>query len=255
MERQEDHRAPGVALWFFPREVGIDATHLSARLLERDARVEARHRVRAAAPAHGAKLLQRQAVWDEEIGALPGDGELGGHHADDRPRSGAGREAESQHVGPTAEPSLPELVREHDHAIAGILRGGVGASPRGPHAEHLEDIRRDHHPGNLGGQSVEDHRHRGRADHPKVLECPRAFPPGDEVGRSYHVAAAATARRLPHGHEPIGLAVRQRGQHDRTHDAEDGGRGADAERERQQGADGEARRAVEQADAVAHVAD
>ena len=58
---------------------------------------------------------------------------------------------------------------------------------------------------------------------------------------------------FPHGHDPIGLAVRQRLEQDRAHHAEHRGGGADAERKRQQRWNREARRAQERAHAEPQV--
>ncbi len=54
--------------------------------------------------------------------------------------------------------------------------------------------------------------------------------------------------------ESIGLGIRQRLQQHGVDNAQDGGGGADAERERQHGSEGESRRASQPADRVGHIA-
>ena len=65
--------------------------HLAVRLLERDSLAQARDGVRIAAAAHRAQLLQRLAVWNQEIGFLADDREAGRHHADHGPGPVIGR--------------------------------------------------------------------------------------------------------------------------------------------------------------------
>ena len=67
-------------------------------------------------------------------------------------------------------------------------------------------------------------------------------------GRAVAIRTARDVRRRrEHLHEAIGVAIRQRPQQDGADDAEDGGVGADAERERDHGDGGEARRPPQRA--------
>ena len=63
----------------------------------------------------------------------------------------------------------------------------------------------------------------------------------------------ALRRLVEEPHEPIGLVERQRPQQHRVDDAEDGGVGADAEREDRDHGDGERRRAEQDPEGVAEV--
>jgi hypothetical protein len=66
-------------------------------------------------------------------------------------------------------------------------------------------------------------------------------------------AAARETRHVKQPHEPIGLVDRQWPQQHRVDDAEDGGVGADAEREHGDDRDGESRRAEQHAERVAKI--
>ena len=59
----------------------------------------------------------------------------------------------------------------------------------------------------------------------------------------------------PHGDEPVGVRVRKRRQEHRIDNAEDGGVGADAEREREDGREGEGGSATKAAQRVRHIAE
>ena len=67
-----------------------------------------------------------------------------------------------------------------------------------------------------------------------------------QVGRAIGQVLPDVLR--PHHGDAIGVAVRQVAQHDRAQDTEDGGVGADAERQRQHGDGGEAGAASERAE-------
>lgn len=101
--------------------------------------------------------------------------------------------------------------------------------------------------------TVDDHGQRLRTGHAQVFERLRALAPGNEVGGRDDVAIAA-AIRLPYGNNPIRVGVRQRLQHDRADDAEDGGCRADAQGKCQQGCCRQAWRPPEQADALSQIA-
>ena len=58
---------------------------------------------------------------------------------------------------------------------------------------------------------------------------------------------------VPHHREAIRVGIRQRPQHDPIEHREDGGGGADAERQRQHGRNGESRRAAQQPEAEADI--
>jgi hypothetical protein len=252
---KEHHGPPGVALRLLMFQIGVDPSHLTERLIERDAVAHPRERVRAAAAVHRGKLCQAQTVGDEEVAFLADHGEGRGHHANHCLRSGVGGQRLAEDVLPGAETTTPEFVaQDDDFAGAEILVSGVGAAKQRLHAQRAKDVGRNHEPVNLIGAAVDDHRQARRPHHAQMLERVRALAPGDEIGRRDHVPAGAAAAGLPHGHDATGFAIRQRFDHHRAHDAEDGGGRADAEGERGQSRDSEARRPSQHAQSMAEVA-
>jgi hypothetical protein len=95
----------------------------------------------------------------------------------------------------------------------------------------------------------------GRSDHPEVVERLRALAPGDEVGRGDHVSHGAAAVGLPNRNDAIGLVIGQRFEQHGADDAEDCGRGTDAERQRDERGSGEAGRPPQYAKAVTDIAE
>ena len=109
-------------------------------------------------------------------------------------------------------------------------------------------------PGNFLRLTVEDDVQPRRADHAEVLERPVALPPRDEVAGADHVARPVAADVvLPDRDDALGVAIGQRLEHHAADDAEDGGGGANPERQRQHRRNGEAWRAEERADGEAKV--
>ena len=126
LQSEEHHGPAGIALRLFFLQVGVDASHLAVGLLERNPVAQSPDGVRAAAAAHGAKLLQRLTVWSQEVGFLSDDGESGSHHPDDG--SGCvicGESQRTEHVGAAAKASLPELVAQHDDGVTRESSSGV----------------------------------------------------------------------------------------------------------------------------------
>ena len=225
------------------------------RLFERDTLAQARDGVRTAAAEHGAKLLQRLTVWNQEVGFLTDDREAGRHHADHRSGPAIGGERHVEHVLAAAKASLPEFVAQHDdRAVATeILLGRVGAAERRPDAERTKDVGGDGEPVNPDRLAADDHDDATGFHHAQMLERSRALAPGDVVGRRDHVPDGAAAVGFPHRHDPIGLTVRQRLQHHRAHHAEDRRGRADAEGQRHQCRGGKARRPSQHASAMTEI--
>ena len=117
------------------------------------------------------------------------------------------REQPAAHGG---RPQDAEERRRHLHR--GHTLGARAFADSKP-AELIERLRLEH---GRQRQAVEVVRHRR----------PRAFDAGAREG-------------VVHGHEPAGLGVWQRPKQDRSDDREDGGVGADAQRQRQEGGEGE----------------
>ncbi len=111
------------------------------------------------------------------------------------------------------------------------------------HAEHREELPRHDGAGNhrrLGADADRRGagRHLGHRD-----EAARALLPVLEVGLRHRAVAAAGVVDLQQPHDPIRIWIRQRPQQHAVDDAEDGGRGADAERQRHDRDDRKSRRA------------
>ena len=129
LQPKEHHGPAGVALRLLFLELGVDAPHLAVCALERDTFAQSCNRVRTAAAAHGAELLHRLTVWNEEVGLLTDEGEAGRHHADDRPGAVDGGERHVEHVPAAAKTSLPEFVAQHDDRVRRSLPRRVYARP------------------------------------------------------------------------------------------------------------------------------
>jgi len=160
----------------------------------------------------------------------------------------------AKHI-PSAEAVLPELVRQDDDRLSGeIFFDGVRAAQRGTNSERGKYVGRHGQARHIRGLAVDDQRQIRRTHHSEVLEGPRPLAPRGEVGGSDYIAAGATAVCFPHGDEATGVAVWQRFQHHRAHDAEHGRGRADGERQRQERRSRETRRAPQQAKAVTNIA-
>ena len=255
LQREDHHRAPGIALWLFFFELGVDGPHVAVGLLERHAVAKPRDGVGAAAAARRPQLLERFAVRRQEVRLLADDREAGRHHANHRPRTVVGGQGHPQHVGPAAELPLPELVGENDQRVvaAEVFLGGIAAAECGLDPQRAEERSRERQSGGLEWLAVDDQGQAGGSDHPQTVERAGALAPRHEVRRGDHVPDGPAAVGLPHRDDAIGLAVGQRLQHDGPDDAEDRRGGADAERQRQQGPGSEARRPPQHADAVAEI--
>jgi len=110
-----------------------------------------------------------------------------------------------------------------------IFFDGVRTAERGLDSERGKYVGRHCQPRDVRGLAVDDHDQICRTHHSEVLEGPRPFAPGDEVGGGDHVAAGAAAVGFPDGDDTIGVAVWQRLQHHGADDAEHGRGRADTE--------------------------
>ena len=254
LQPKDHHRPPGIALRFLFLELGINALHLAVGPLERHSLVQAGNRVRIAAPAYRAKLLQRLAEGDQKVGLLPHHRETGRHHTNHRLRPVVCGEGHAEHVS-TGEALLPEFVAQHDdRAVAAeVFLGRVRAAERGLDAQRAKDVGGDRQSVNPQRLAVDDDGKAGRPHHAQVIERAGALAPGDEVGRGDHIPDRAAPVGFPDRDDAIGLMVWQRLQHHRAHHAEDRGRRADAEGQRQQRGGGKARRRPQHANAMAEV--
>ena len=210
--------------------------------------------------------------WRPEINHRWGIVETRIHDADDREwraveKSGfraerLQRDRTSDDGGVGLEVAAPRAGAEDDDAGPGPVVARVErAAEQGTAAEHAEGIggheragqtgraRGGRHQGDRRRHRVGHGRQRGRTGAPVAEFGPRHA--GPATGRRVRVA-----RRQPFDDpdEPIAVRIRQRTQQHGVDHAEDGGGGADAERERDHGGRGEPGIASETARRVRHVA-
>jgi hypothetical protein len=228
---------------------------LHVGLLARRARRQARDGVEAMVAAVGAErgsgcraiLLgvgrQRRPQLRRSVGAVvERQAEAGRHHAHDgrRPPADLDRTPDDRRVG--AEAALPELVPEHDdgRSVGPVLLLGERATEHRRDAEHAEEVRAHTaaaQPLRLPGAAGERRRaigeqrdvgegpHVGAVGLPLVVRQPRLVEP---------------LPRAPHDRQALRSAPWQRREEHRLHDPEERRGGADPERQRQRGDDGEA---------------
>ncbi len=175
----------------------------------------------------------------------------------------------TQNRGIAAEAPLPEVVAEDQRAgrngdggIRERLLGDrllVGLHETPPeqrlHAEHLEVVGGDAGELDLLGLTLPGE---GRLGHVvgrrKTKEAFRLLPVVGDVGGGHgSLRVARGLHAVPDQHQPLGLVVGERSNEDRVDRAEDGGVGADPQRQREDRYEGEARAVRELAPAVPQV--
>ncbi len=197
----------------------------------------------------------------EDVGGLPAPVEIPRHDADHREALPAQDEGAAEDAGVAAESPLPESLAQEDDAVGArllLLRAERPAEDRSL-PERRERPRRDLPPVDALGLAHGVRRPAHGAED-EVLPVVA----GDGLEDRALVAQVLEVRHgeahlrdllrpLGEEHEAPGLRVRQGPQQDGVHHAEDRGVGADAERERGHGDDGEAGRAPQRAHREANV--
>ena len=145
-------------------------------------------------------------------------------------------------------------MTQHDDVVAGVLFDGVDATERRLHAQRAIDVGGHRQAANLQRLAVEHDRESSRPHHAEMVEGAGALAPHDKVRGRDAVSHGPASVCFPNCQHSIGLVVGQRLEEDRADHAEHGGGGADAERQRQQRGNCEARRAQQRAHAVSQVA-
>src|SRR5262245_6180210 len=214
--------------------------------------------MREAASLRTPQLLNRPSVGDVESCSLSLDRESRRHYADDRPRPAIRADRGPDHIAPAAEARLPELMAEHNDCVIAIqiFAGGERSPEERLSAERRKDVGGRQEPGELERLAVQQDVQTRGSDHAQVLEGTVSLAPFYEVGggdNAPHLAAADVG--FPDRHDAIGIAIRQWLQHHAANHAEDGGGGPDAQRQSDDGRDGEARRANERAGGETEVLD
>jgi hypothetical protein len=231
--------APKSVLGVGLRVALLQDLHLGAHLGEGDARLEACEDVEEIAAVVDLLAVEERRLErprGEELDLREREArERRRQHADDRVRTSVERQRPADHVALTAEVRLPETVGEkNDGRTAGpLLVGGEGPSELRSDAEQREVVLRDHQRENLlgvaetgDGVGVEG-RNGEVAEHPLALAHHLEARPGeaplDDVLLRVRRAELHDTPRVPVG---------QGREEDRVDEAEDGGVGADSERQR-----------------------
>ena len=216
--------------------------------------------MRRAAPRRGAQPFERPAVGDHEVGLLPFDREARRHHADHGALPAVRGQRRAEHVGAAAEPRLPELVAEHHDGVVAAAgprrpcKSGRAAAATPSAANTSADAAR---PATSSGWPLSIMFSR---DGPTMPRCSKDLYSALATRRSWPAPITLRGRLrrgvvLPDRHDAIGVAIGQRLEHDAANDAEDGGGGADAQRQREHRRNGESRRAQKGAEGEAQVLD
>ncbi len=236
MVERNHRRAPFFAPAILARHPRRDRRQLGLRLFDRRASAATRDHVEEPSPAAIARCRrERQPHRLLRHPAEPGRLERGRHHSDDGPHFPVHRHPSSNDRWIGAESSAPHRIAEHHdvRAAVGLVVVGKIATECGTHAEDPEEGRRHLRRGDsLRGRAGD---RRGFGYHcGDPGQRRRARPPRLERGDRCDVAiGAARGIAFPHGRELRGSGIRQRPQEDSVHQAEDGARESDAEREGQ----------------------
>ena len=197
--------------------------------------------------------FRRERDRHDHVGSLRDRVEARGHDADDGVRHVVQAEGLSEHVGPRAEAAGPQAMAEDHHLLAPrrVLVGGERAAERRRDAKDVEP----------GGR-------RPQAGDALRLAITRQVVAGKRAGRQridgrhplaqvVEVTAGSPARTAPPGgvdrQHAVRLRVGEGSEDDRMDDAENGRRGAEANRQRQDDAEGEAAMLAGLAQGHAHV--
>jgi hypothetical protein len=233
-------------------EAGGDRRHFRLSLFERDAFLQsADDAIVVRRPRRGFGL---HPCRKPDVG-LAGAAKAGRHHANDRERPLAEADGAANGAGVTAEPPHPELVaNDRSQRTAGrFVRRLEDAASLRRDAKDGEESGRDPNGGRVVARPTD--RHAGFAacvvGHGVERRC--AVVPVVKVGRRDTAAHARVAPMRRDRHDPLGMRVGQRSQQHRIDHGEDGGVGADAERQGSHGHNGERRLPPQRTPGVAEV--
>jgi len=186
--------------------------------------------------AVGPKLFAARRDEPPHVGRVGIEREPRRHDADHRARALIQREAAADDIGAGRQRAPPEAMREDDRASPRQIGRLEGSTDRRRHTEDREQLdargNREH---DLrvarAGQDLLARRPRGGRE---LVEAGTVPPPRVEVvERREDLGEAAVFHvAVPDGDEPVDVGVRQRLDQHGLDDAEDRGRRADAERER-----------------------
>ena len=178
-------------------------------------------------------------------------------HADDLVRFARqhGHAPNRRWLGAEAAPPQP-VADDRDAARVGhAVAGHEVAAERRRAAEHRQVLVRHLLAGERFGLGVAAERRTPAAHRRHALDLRELRAPIHDVARRSPFVGRATAgpQVLPQHHQAIGAWIRQRPQHQRVDDGEDGGVGADAQRQREDGDGREPGRPQQRPDGVAQI--
>ena len=148
--------------------------------------------------------------------------EGGRHHADDEASAPIELDGAPDNRAVAAEPPLPQPMAEDDMERRAVFARKRTADER-RNAEGVEEVRRHRRPEHLLGLARSGQRLHVRRPHAGLRER-----------RHARLLVGVVGQRHARGDQTVGVGVRKRDQQNPAHEAEHRGRGADAERNRQQ---------------------
>ena len=146
------------------------------------------------------------------------------------------------------------MAEDDDEVMAGLIFFGEKVAPQGRlHAERRQEAVADAHAHQAFRLAAVNQVERSRANRHHALEDRVLFLPVEKIARRTGKLGELRQFRLTDHQQPVGFGERQRPKQDRVDDREDGGVGADAERQCNDGYSREARRFQQHARPVADV--
>ncbi len=251
LQRNDGRTPAGVLLRILTLQLQRDVRHLRFRPREVDTGFHAGdHRIVVVVAHRPIGVLEGDRHPQIAVGDAPGRHRKGGrHHTDDGVRLAVERERAADGVGRAAEMALPESGAEHHDMAAPrrVLFREEHAAEKRLGANGLEEPVA-HGAGDDGFRAAAaGQRERTESIQRHAIEEARVALPVVEIRGGHREARHPGKRRLRRhvkdAHQPIRLVERQRSQQHRVDDAEDGGVGADAERQDRDDGDRERRRA------------
>jgi hypothetical protein len=258
-EPHEPERPAGVEAGIRGRQPRGNAIGLGPRLAERRAIFE------PAENPHGPRAA-RKAAAVERIGAerQPHVGgrrkgqerEAGRQHADDLHRAAVEGQRGADGIGGRCESTLPQAVADQRdrRSARTFFRSGQCPSQRGAHAEHVEEVARDHRELHLLRVCLSGHVSASERPRGETVVTAAVGPKIFEVRlRQRQLELALLRLASPEKHEAVGVREGKRVEYDAVDNREHRGGRADPERERDDGDQREAGRPEQPAGGVSEV--
>ncbi len=163
----------------------------------------------------------------------------------------------ANNLGITFEASLPKLIADDSDGMRGashVFARQESAAQDGMHTDGVEIVGRDDASDGALGTVADAERCAGDLTHKQCVEKGAVFPQVEKVGPGKRGCAGFAASGSSQRHESFLVHDRRIGAEEDAFDpAEDGGVGANAQREAKNGEDGKARTAPKHAEADAQV--